>query len=118
MSAGLGQLYVYDDAPLATPESTSGLPAEFSYADSTGGRGGPVSRRSRVKKSLACFKVFKAILARLIFAVHGFIAIWRVTVIYNNNRFYYLCGTLGCLVLETVLSVCIRQGEELKWYGQ
>ncbi|OQV12982.1 putative Transmembrane protein 26 [Hypsibius exemplaris] len=126
--------YVYDDAPLATPESIGGggggaPPVEFTFGPetaaltgggptaATAGTAGKHSKKSRVKKSLACFKVFKAILARLIFAVHGFIAIWRVTVIYENNRFYYLCGTLGCLVLETVLSICIRQGEELKWFS-
>lgn len=109
----MAYLYRYEEAPLATPESASGLyPSSLTSAPQQGLR----QKRSAVKRSLACFKVFKAILARLIFAVHGFVAIWRVVVIYKNNKFYYLCGTLGCLVLETVLSVCIRQGEELKWY--
>ncbi|XP_055340152.1 transmembrane protein 26-like [Paramacrobiotus metropolitanus] len=104
--------YLYEDAPLATPESVSGM-YPTTFAQPIGAR----TKRSAAKRTLACFKVFKAILARAIFAVHGFVAIWRVTVIKKNNKYYYLCGTLGCLFLETILSVCIRQGEELKWFS-
>ena len=108
--------YLYrEEAPLATPESNT--PGYYGYYNNNNPHNLPPQqvKKTVVKKTRTCFKISKAILARLIFAVHGSIAIWRVTVIYDNVRYFYLFGTLGCLFLETVLSICIRHGEELKW---
>lgn len=58
--------------------------------------------------------IFKALLTRLLFMAHAGVAIWRVTVIYENDIYWALSCTLLPLVIEVVYVMIRRQGSEWK----
>lgn len=65
--------------------------------------------------------VFKAILTRLIFAGHGFVAIWRVTTIRwdpstePDPNFWYLSISLLVLAFEGIFTLTIKANQEWRW---
>ncbi|ESO90479.1 hypothetical protein LOTGIDRAFT_95581, partial [Lottia gigantea] len=59
--------------------------------------------------------IIKAIISRCLFAGHGFICIWRVTVIKKNPIWWSLTGTLPLLFLEALFTLKIKKGGEWKW---
>lgn len=65
----------------------------------------------------AYFSIFKALLTRLLFMAHAGVAVWRVTVIYENDIYWALGCTLIPLVVEVVYVMVKRNGAEWKlWY--
>ncbi|KAK4026201.1 hypothetical protein OUZ56_015218 [Daphnia magna] len=60
--------------------------------------------------------VLKAILTRLIFAGHGFIAIWRVTTIKDDPAYWYLSISLLVLAFEGIFTLTIKANQEWRWY--
>ncbi|XP_052746011.1 transmembrane protein 26 [Bicyclus anynana] len=58
----------------------------------------------------------KAVITRLVFACHGIIAIWQVTVFKNNNEFWYLASPILLLVFEGVFTLTIKENQEWKWF--
>ena len=59
--------------------------------------------------------VIKAILTRLIFAGHGFVAIWRVTMITGDPNYWYLSVSLLVLAFEGIFTLAIKTNQEWRW---
>ncbi|XP_076451315.1 transmembrane protein 26-like [Babylonia areolata] len=70
---------------------------------------------SCLKRTRTAIAVFKAVLSRTLFALHGFICIWRVTVIKGQPLYWCLTGTLPVMVLETIFTIRKKKGGEWKW---
>lgn len=58
----------------------------------------------------------KAIITRLVFAAHGFIGIWQVTIFKNNSFYWYLSSPILLLFFEGIFTLTIKQNQEWKWY--
>lgn len=59
--------------------------------------------------------VTKAIITRLVFAAHGFIAIWQVTTFKKNPLYWYLCSPIVLLFFEGLFTLTIKANQEWKW---
>jgi len=67
-------------------------------------------------RSMASFiDTIKAILTRLIFSVHGIVAIYRVVTIKNDPWYWYLATTILLLVFEGIFTLTIKETQEWKW---
>nr|XP_002120088.1 transmembrane protein 26-like [Ciona intestinalis] len=83
--------------------------------------GSYVSRRkssARIKKreKVGCVPKVSAVLTRLMFILHATLALWRISELYEPVYLYALSVGLGCLVLEMVFTLAVRQGKEYKWF--
>ncbi|XP_051171977.1 transmembrane protein 26 [Leptopilina boulardi] len=58
----------------------------------------------------------KAIITRLVFASHGFIAIWQVTNFKSNPTYWYLCCPILLLFFEGIFTLTIKENQEWKWF--
>ncbi|XP_012340456.1 transmembrane protein 26 [Apis florea] len=58
----------------------------------------------------------KAIITRLVFASHGFIAIWQVTTFKKNPLFWYLSCPILVLFFEGIFTLTIKENQEWKWF--
>ncbi|KAK0074774.1 hypothetical protein PV325_001678, partial [Microctonus aethiopoides] len=58
----------------------------------------------------------KAIITRLVFASHGFIAIWQVATFKKNPLYWYLSGPIILLFFEGIFTVTIKANQEWKWF--
>ncbi|KAF3428570.1 hypothetical protein E2986_12739 [Frieseomelitta varia] len=54
----------------------------------------------------------KAIITRLVFASHGFIAIWQVTTFKKNPLFWYLSCPILLLFFEGIFTLTIKENQE------
>ncbi|XP_069691931.1 transmembrane protein 26 [Periplaneta americana] len=59
---------------------------------------------------------FKAILTRVVFGAHGFIAIWQVTTFKKNLFYWYLSAPIIVLVFEGIFTLTIKDSQEWKWF--
>ncbi|KAI8794770.1 transmembrane protein 26-like isoform X1 [Biomphalaria glabrata] len=65
--------------------------------------------------SLTCqdfFDILKAIFVRCMLVTHALMAVWRVTVSYNNNLYWILAGILVLLFAESCYTIIRRRGKE------
>lgn len=60
--------------------------------------------------------VLKAILTRIIFGAHGFLAIWRVTTIKGDPYYWYLMASVLALAFEGIFTLTIKKNQEWKWW--
>ncbi|XP_048505053.1 transmembrane protein 26 [Athalia rosae] len=58
----------------------------------------------------------KAIITRLVFATHGFIAIWQVTSFKKNPLYWYLSCPILLLFFEGIFTLTIKENQEWKWF--
>ncbi|KOC67953.1 Transmembrane protein 26 [Habropoda laboriosa] len=58
----------------------------------------------------------KAIITRLVFASHSFIAIWQVTTFKKNPLFWYLSCPILLLFFEGIFTLTIKENQEWKWF--
>ncbi|KAG4076381.1 hypothetical protein HA402_005824 [Bradysia odoriphaga] len=58
----------------------------------------------------------KAIITRVLFGTHGFIAIWQVARNKENPVYWYLCAPIGLLVLEGLFTLAIKKNQEWRWF--
>ncbi|KAK5645981.1 hypothetical protein RI129_004445 [Pyrocoelia pectoralis] len=58
----------------------------------------------------------KAIITRLVFACHGLIGIWQVTIFKKNVFFWYLSSPLLLLFFEGIFTLTIKENQEWKWF--
>ncbi|XP_006813274.1 transmembrane protein 26-like [Saccoglossus kowalevskii] len=65
---------------------------------------------------MAIITIVKACIVRLLFAVHGILAIWRVADVKHDPSYWCLLVSLMGLVCETTLTLKLRHGEEWKWF--
>lgn len=57
----------------------------------------------------------KAIITRLVFAAHGFVAIWQVTGFKKNPLYWYLSCPILLLFFEGIFTLTIKANQEWKW---
>ncbi|XP_072947091.1 transmembrane protein 26 [Epargyreus clarus] len=58
----------------------------------------------------------KAVITRLVFACHGIIAIWQVTVFKDSIEYWYLASPILLLIVEGVFTLTIKENQEWKWF--
>ncbi|XP_045509231.1 transmembrane protein 26 isoform X1 [Colias croceus] len=58
----------------------------------------------------------KAVITRLVFACHGIVAIWQVTVFKDNMEYWYLASPILLLIFEGVFTLTIKENQEWKWF--
>ncbi|XP_046976025.1 transmembrane protein 26 [Vanessa cardui] len=58
----------------------------------------------------------KAVITRLVFACHGIIAIWQVTVFKDSLEYWYLASPILLLIFEGVFTLTIKENQEWKWF--
>ena len=61
------------------------------------------------------FILSRAILVRLIFALHGLLAIWLLSTIKGDATYWYIAGSLTGLIVETGVTIYRNKGQEWKW---
>lgn len=59
--------------------------------------------------------ILTAVLTRLLFACHSFIAIWRLTDGREDPEYWNFAVLMAFLLLETIHVVASRQGIEWRW---
>ncbi|XP_018319464.1 transmembrane protein 26 [Agrilus planipennis] len=62
------------------------------------------------------FAVIKAIITRLVFAGHGVIAVWQVTIFKKNTIFWYLTSPIILLFFEGLFTLTVKENQEWKWF--
>ncbi|GAB6019957.1 hypothetical protein CHUAL_001486 [Chamberlinius hualienensis] len=63
------------------------------------------------------FIVLKAVAARSLFAIHAFVAVWRVVdVKHGDTTYWIMASSIGFLIIEGFVSICLRKGREMKWF--
>ncbi|CAF1171307.1 unnamed protein product [Adineta ricciae] len=71
----------------------------------------------RVKWCMSEFlAVTAAAAARIIFAVHGIAAIWRVALVYKQNKYWFQAITLFGIPVEFFVTLYMNNGHEWKWF--
>lgn len=60
-------------------------------------------------------KIIRAVLARLLFIVHGLIALNMVVTVYHDRIFWCYLVLVLALVVEGILNICQRNGDETRW---
>ncbi|CAH2064995.1 unnamed protein product, partial [Iphiclides podalirius] len=68
---------------------------------------------AKVGKVLA---TIKAVITRLVFACHGIIAIWQVTLFKDSIEYWYLASPILLLIIEGVFTLTIKDNQEWKWF--
>ena len=64
---------------------------------------------------MSYFSVARAVGVRLMFALHGVIALWRLTLATNEQRYWYLGLVLCLLLVEMTITLGKTGGKEWKW---
>ena len=57
----------------------------------------------------------RAILVRLLFAVHGLTSIWLLVSVTQESRYWYMASGMGLLLLEMTVTLGKKGGKEWKW---
>ena len=65
--------------------------------------------------NISWFIVSRAILVRLMFALHGLMAVWYLTSLTGQPYFWYLTIALLGLLIETIATIWKNRGNEWKW---
>lgn len=59
--------------------------------------------------------LLKALVTRLLFILHSLVAVWRVTWVKKEDRYWLLALLNLLLVLEMVLTLKFKRGRGYKW---
>lgn len=65
--------------------------------------------------SASVLTIIRAVSVRLLFAAHGVVSIWRLFVVAQDPRYWYLATALGLLFIEAVVTLAKKGGKEWKW---
>ncbi|CAF0933657.1 unnamed protein product [Rotaria sordida] len=72
---------------------------------------------TRVKWFMSEFlAVTAAAAARILFAIHGIAAIWRVALVYKQNKYWFQAITLFGIPVEFFVTLYVNNGHEWKWF--
>ncbi|CAF3375309.1 unnamed protein product [Rotaria socialis] len=72
---------------------------------------------TRVKWFMSQFlPVTAAAAARILFAIHGIAAIWRVALVYKQNKYWFQAITLFGIPIEFFVTLYANNGHEWKWF--
>lgn len=77
-----------------------------------GARAGLAERTGR----MVGLVLLKALVTRLLFVLHSLVAVWRVTWVKKEHRYWLLALLNLLLVLETVLTLKFKRGRGYKWW--
>lgn len=61
--------------------------------------------------------ILKSIVTRVLFATHAFIAVWKLVDLKGQATYWYMVAPLMLQGFEGIVSICSRNGEEMKWYS-
>lgn len=61
--------------------------------------------------------IVKAVVTRVFFASHALLAVWRLVVMNNQSTYWFMAAPLMLQGFEGIVSICARNGEEMKWYA-
>lgn len=61
------------------------------------------------------FIVTRALFVRIVFAVHGLVTVWRLTVATDNDYYWFITSAIGGLALETSITIYKKRGHDWKW---
>lgn len=61
------------------------------------------------------FATVKAVITRIIFSAHGFIAIWQVVQCKNDPIWWSLTTPIGLLAFEALFTLSIKKNQEWRW---
>lgn len=62
--------------------------------------------------------IVKAVVTRVFFATHSLITVWKLVGMNNGNPdYWYMAAPLMLQGFEGIVSICARNGEEMKWYA-
>ncbi|ESO04656.1 hypothetical protein HELRODRAFT_156957 [Helobdella robusta] len=62
------------------------------------------------------FIISRALVVRILFAFHGFLTIYLLTVVSEDPNHWYATTSLTGLLLETGFTIYVRKGQEWKWF--
>jgi hypothetical protein len=57
----------------------------------------------------------RAVLVRLLFAVHGLICVWLLVSVTHDMRYWYMACVMWLLLLEMAVTLGKKGGKEWKW---
>ncbi|XP_060519074.1 transmembrane protein 26 [Cylas formicarius] len=58
----------------------------------------------------------KAVITRVVFATHGIVGIWQVTIFKKNSYYWYLSSPILLLFFEGIFTLTIKENQEWKWF--
>ena len=61
------------------------------------------------------FVAARAILVRVLFASHGLLAIWLLTVVTSKNKFWLAALSVVAMFIEGTFTIYKKRGREWKW---
>ena len=61
--------------------------------------------------------ILKVVVTRVLFATHAFIAVWKLVDMKEQMAYWYMVAPLMLQGFEGIVSICGRNGEEMKWYN-
>ena len=64
----------------------------------------------------AFIETIKAVVTRVVFSLHGLLAIWKVVNDTNDPWFWYLASTILVLAFEGIFTLLIKETQDWKWY--
>ena len=64
----------------------------------------------------AFIETIKAVVTRVVFSLHGLLAIWKVVNDTNDPFFWYLSSTILVLAFEGIFTLLIKETQDWKWY--
>lgn len=60
--------------------------------------------------------ILKAVVTRVLFATHAFITVWKLVDLKDEqSAYWYMVAPLMLQGFEGIVSICARNGEEMKW---
>lgn len=65
---------------------------------------------------MRCMTICRALFVRVLFAIHGMIAIWRLYMVIGEIWCWYLSAALLGLFIETTVTLIKKRGKEWKWW--
>lgn len=75
-----------------------------------------VEQHSLVTDTMAkVVATIKAVVTRLVFAAHGLLAIWQVTIFKRDSHYWYLSAPVLLLFFEGIFTLTIKRSQEWKW---
>ena len=64
----------------------------------------------------AFIDTIKAIVVRVLFSLHGLLAIYKIVKDTNDDWFWYLGTTIIILAFEGIFTLMIKKTQDWKWY--
>ena len=72
-------------------------------------------KRRQLSEVMTWFVVGRAVFVRLLFAVHGIIAVWLLYTVTGDPRVWFAALGLFILLVEGIVTIGLHRGHEWKW---